>query len=233
MNAERGNILFLILLAVVLFAALSYAVTSSMRGGGKNASSESVQAQAADILSWFSQMDAALMRMQLSGNLKPEQISFSYPRLMTDGNTNDYYNNGACTSNTCRVFHVDGGGVALRRFDKYAVPTLSSGSAPGWYEFQLTQWPQTGTSLNDVTISISGVREALCAEINRQLGIAAAPFLGGPWVAMANPANWDNTAFTMTSNGNEAIGKTTYAGALATAPTGDKYCSVVQLLFAR
>ena len=76
---SRGNILFLILLAVVLFAALSYAVTAAMRGGGtKSAGSESAELAAAEILQWFTAVDNAVMRMNLVGGIAYEDISFVY-----------------------------------------------------------------------------------------------------------------------------------------------------------
>lgn len=124
---EGGNILFLILLAVVLFAALSYAVTQSMRGGGKDASTEKYEGQISDMLNYLAQIDGALTRMRLAGGLKPEQISFAADMKLTDGTPVTGSNgNTACQTAPCLIFTPTGGGIAYRSFRQYA-------SQPSWW----------------------------------------------------------------------------------------------------
>lgn len=67
MRNERGNVLFLILIAVALFAALSYAVTSSTRSGGGDASSEKVETQYSRIANGLINGSTIVTRMRISG----------------------------------------------------------------------------------------------------------------------------------------------------------------------
>lgn len=63
---------------MILFAALSYAVTQSLRGGGNDASEESVRVQAASIIQFLDQLDIAVLRMQMSKNIPIANISFGH-----------------------------------------------------------------------------------------------------------------------------------------------------------
>lgn len=103
--AQRGNILFLILLAVVLFAALSYAVTSSMRGNGKNASSEKAQLNAAALQNYQAQIDGAVLRLKTVGGCTDAQISYETPSGANP-------NNNAPVDKHCHVFNPAGGGAS-------------------------------------------------------------------------------------------------------------------------
>ena len=66
--AQSGNVLFMILIAVALFAALSYAVTSSSRSGGNNASRESLQIEGAQIAQYVTGIQNSIMRMKISSD---------------------------------------------------------------------------------------------------------------------------------------------------------------------
>lgn len=161
---QKGNILFLILLAVVLFAALSYAVTQSMRGGGKDARTENADAKAADILNYFSQLDTAIQRMMLTGSVKDYEINFYYQSgsKYVNGN-NDNYN---CTQSRCRVFDPAGGGVIGRTWE-----SINRQGATGTQGISLVSYPGVGTDLPEHDYSMSGVTLDVCKAVNRAVGI--------------------------------------------------------------
>lgn len=66
MASQRGNVLFLILIAVALFAALSYAVTKSTSGGG-NADNEQLSLHVSTALNQVSSIRTEFMRRTISG----------------------------------------------------------------------------------------------------------------------------------------------------------------------
>jgi len=106
MRTTRGNILFLILLAVVLFAALAYAVTSSMRGGGKSASDESAQAIASAVINYGGLLEQTVQRLLMSNDCKETQLSFEN----TPSGGVSYTNPSAPSK--CKIFNSEGGGVS-------------------------------------------------------------------------------------------------------------------------
>lgn len=73
---ERGNVLFLILIAVALFAALAYAITSSSRSSTSSVTAESAKATASEILSYANSLRNAVMRLEISNGCEIKEINF-------------------------------------------------------------------------------------------------------------------------------------------------------------
>lgn len=180
---NRGNILFLILLAVVLFAALSYAVTQSMRGGGRDSLSEQAQMAASAIVQYGTNIEQTIGRLMLINDCKDTQISF-----WTDSNNDgaettadDYYNAGAPGSKKCHVFHPNGGGA---QFDTVNARNLTTPSSPyaayNQYLFiNSTQVVNVGTTCDnetctDLILYKRHLKKEICDQINQSLnGFAA------------------------------------------------------------
>lgn len=157
MRQQAGNILFLILLAVVLFAALSYAVTSSMRGGGRDGSGESGRTAAADIINYATSIEQAIQRLMLINDCKDTQISF-WTDTNNDGAetvADTYYNANAPSSKKCHVFLPEGGNVPYKAIDpKYYESSYSA--EPGYGNYFFTGSNQVvgiGTSCEDTSCS--------------------------------------------------------------------------------
>ncbi len=101
---NSGNALFLILIAVALFAALSYAVTQSGRGGGA-IDRETLQIEVARVLEYAASMQKAVERMQLINGCSDYDISFEHSFIAG-------YEHTPAARDDCKIFHVDGGGIS-------------------------------------------------------------------------------------------------------------------------
>lgn len=169
MAHNRGNILFLILLAVVLFAALAYAVTSSIRGGGKDAAAENSIAAATQLINYAASYENAVMRMSM--NIPYQNIQ--------------YYTgtNSACADATCRIFSPTGGGIERAALDtKYVLnPSLTGGSANGnnW-QIRLIKVENVGTAKPEIALVAFGIKKEICQAINQALGITTSSSAGVP-----------------------------------------------------
>ena len=102
LNKERGNVLFLILIAVSLFAALSYAVTRMGRTPGSTIEDEKAKLSQAQIDVYMAQINQGTNRLKLINKCKT--IDYTPP---ADQGAED---------KTCHMFHPYGGGVAYRDF---------------------------------------------------------------------------------------------------------------------
>lgn len=158
-TGERGNVLFLILIAVALFAALSYAVTSSSRSGGGNANSETNLVNSAQITQYPAAVRTSIVRMIISGT-SVEEIRFNRPSEF-----------GTLDADTIGVFHPSGGGATSSTAPK---DVMLSGSQGVWNfnaEMEIPNIGTNGAGGNDVIAFLPGLKQSVCSKINEQLGI--------------------------------------------------------------
>lgn len=185
LERQNGNVLFLILIAVALFAALSYAVTQSTRSGSGNTDKEKSELDVNTMMQYGVDLRTAVTRLLAGGNCTDETISFESPNWTNAG---DYVNASAPPNKSCHMFDPAGGGVSWQK------PPKSSQDVGG------TEYAISGNmgvfnvGLDDCDhtdmMMFVPVSKAMCISINTRLGItnpsgnppaaATLPFLGPP-----------------------------------------------------
>jgi len=176
MKQQRGNILFLILLAVVLFAALAYAVTQSMRGGGQDATKEQGQSYAAELIQYGAMLQNTINRLMLVNDCKDTQLSFENT-LVTS-----YVNSSAPAK--CKIFDPAGGGMSFKAIPARYLDTSYSAAYDYGYGGVFDQQSITYVGLSDangtgvgkdLVMFIPYVTANLCLEFNKMLGKTTIP----------------------------------------------------------
>lgn len=155
---EKGNALFLILIAVILFAALSYAITQSNRSGA-NPSRETNLIASTTVTQYPSAIRTAITRMLLRG-VSLSQLDFDPPSSGTF--------NTAPTN--VKVFHPNGGGAVFQNVDPNTVELDGSNVPLGdWNFINASAVTNVGTAADDVIAVLTHVRQGICERINEQI----------------------------------------------------------------
>jgi len=156
---ERGNVLFLILIAVALFAALGFAVSNILRSGNPTTiAGEQARVYASEILDYGRNMRQAVQNIRISNGCRDTDISFENP---IEGG----YVNG--TNTECQVFHPDGGGMS------WVSPANGINDGTEWVITSSNIVNGVGTTLPDLAIILINVNSNICTQINETSGISA------------------------------------------------------------
>lgn len=189
-NKQSGNVLFLILIAVALFAALSYAVTQSTRSGGGTADRETSILNAASLTQYPAALRTSVIRMILNGT-NVETILFDDPGQIQTL---------ALADNSAFVFHPDGGGAVYQTAPQ---DVLAPGASNLWIfnaSFDLEEIGITDdVNSNDLIAFLPGVTGGICRQINQEVGIdpAGCTDAGSDGVPDINAATVTETNFTV------------------------------------
>tara|TARA_B100001179_G_C18560190_1_gene390184 strand:- start:332 stop:1018 length:687 start_codon:yes stop_codon:yes gene_type:complete len=103
-RANQGNVLFIILIAIVLFASLTYAVTRTTQTGS-NVDTEQNALAVGEVLQYVSSLRTAVAQIIAF------QPNFDITTLSFENDLDAGYNNPNCTDGSCKVFDAAGGGL--------------------------------------------------------------------------------------------------------------------------
>ncbi len=243
-QAEKGSALFIILIAVVLFAALSFSIAQMLRDGNPaTIAEEKSRLYAEEILSYGRTMRQAAQNMKISHGCADMDIS------VEDTGLPNGYIHSPVTSDGCKLFDPEGGGVTYQKPVAAWLAQISPTPAlqGNWYFPANTCVPGTGTAAagagcnsdsanNEAIIAVLPyIQKQVCLQVNKLLGIANPG--GNPPAETANAWPGGSPYY----NGGQADGERLdqagkmagcFEGAAASTPTPGTY-HFFQILVAR
>jgi len=181
MNNQRGTVFFYILIGVALFAALSYAVSQTLRvssGSGEQmtGSIEKMNMYKSDLDQFLEAIQLRINMMVISDGVNEKNIDFRTTKYLLGNNTQNCWNtNPGCTTASCRVFAPDSpDGIQPIIFEQIASKTLqTSAGRPKNGHAQINQAiiEGVGSPAPDMVLQISGINPVFCNFYNSKQGI--------------------------------------------------------------
>ena len=227
---QRGNVIFMILLAVVMIGYLTVAVMNSGTSDSVQVDDEIFAVKASQIRGYFGTLERGVNYM-LQNGASPSQIRFAHPRA-----DNDYGDLSSAPDVTVQMFAPEGGGAPYRR----APSDITEGEA--WEFYGTSAAPAVGSGEADLMVVLPNVRADFCAYFNQINGQPDVLNDTGACVDAGAAGRFsDSTQFSSSPNTFEEAGFTqdSVRSIVAPAPQACVYCGsdaqyhIYHVLYAR
>ena len=172
-TAQRGNVLFIIILGVILFAALIMAVNQNMTNGNQQLSETRLTVLADDIITTAATYEKAVQKLQAKG-ISENRISFT--RASGDG-----YELTPASDATEQVFNIAGGGANYTQLAADVLDSTQSAQSNygdwmfiGAMEVTGIGTDGSGATADELIAFLPYVRQDICKKINQRVGVTTA-----------------------------------------------------------
>lgn len=167
-QAQAGNALFYILMAIALLAALSFAIAQSGRNSIQSLTGEQASLYATEVIEYANTVTQAVTQIRLRG-YDEDEISFENSNVTG-------YTNPNCSEDGCKIFHLSGGGV------HWSVPSVGVNDGSDWLFTGQTcvqevgigetgSCNSAGTQVDELIMFLPNVNVGVCIALNEKLGI--------------------------------------------------------------
>ena len=156
---ERGNVLFMILIAVALIGLLSAAIMNGGNTDSANIDDESLVIKASEVTRYASELERAVMYITQENAKSESDLRFAHP-----DNDAEYGNLASDFDPSDQVFHRSGGGA------NYRLPSSGVNDGSKWEFYGGTAIPGAGSNRADLVAVLPNVTQQFCALINRNNG---------------------------------------------------------------
>lgn len=171
-HKDAGNVVIIILVAVALFAGLTFTLSKSMQGGSTSELDQArLEQYTSNILTYASQADAVVSEMVFNG-ADISNIDTILPSDVAFETGSDIY----------KLFHISGGGLNYKTAKEppFVMVSPAPTTQSGWVTSNVTNVEWTPSAANDLILTAFGIDQNLCAYINQRLtGANTIPALAG------------------------------------------------------
>ena len=169
-KGERGNALVYVLIAIALFAALSFTLARNADTGEAGTLSEDrAKLYMSQIVSYAAQAKSVYDQMNFQG-IQANNVDFTTP---DDSTFNDNVVDGGSADRIRKIYHPDGGGLnagnlPIGSIDDSGI-TIPGDPVPGWYMGRFNNHEWTASTNQEIVLTAYGLNPVICAMINQTI----------------------------------------------------------------